>query len=336
MKYLLHYLFIPHHTNNHKPKVIHLDSWLLYLIVFLLFHMAVISVQRVNPQVLGFATDIFADQLLNLTNQKRIDSGLNPLVMNQQLSQAASLKASDMFSYNYWAHNSPEGKTPWDFINSSGYKYTVAGENLAKNFSNSQGVVDAWMASPTHKDNILKPNYQEVGFAIVNGVLNGEETTLVVQMFGASNSIAPVAQKETVQIDKLILSPTPTTKIAAGTSNTNQIVEIPPVATVSGNADQLSDSNLTNQVSQFQPRAVFAADTDQGLSIKPLIDRLTLTKRTSYIFIFLVLIVFILDMIMVNRKKVVRISGHNLAHILFLITILIILFIASPGSVLYE
>jgi hypothetical protein len=97
-----------------------------------------------------------------------------------------------MFAKNYWSHFAPDGASPWDFINGSGYRYEYAGENLAKNFLFSQGVVDAWMNSPTHRENILKKNYTEVGYAIVNGVMNGEETTLVVQMFGTplSPSIA--------------------------------------------------------------------------------------------------------------------------------------------------
>ena len=89
-----------------------------------------------------------------------------------------------MLAKNYWAHFAPDGKTPWDFILNSGYQYEYAGENLAKNFLFSDGVVSAWMNSQTHRDNILKSNYTEVGYAIVNGTLNGEQTTLVVQLFG--------------------------------------------------------------------------------------------------------------------------------------------------------
>jgi len=99
------------------------------------------------------------------------------------LASAAHQKAEDMFRKNYWSHYAPDGTTPWDFILGSGYKYEYAGENLAKNFLFSQGVVDAWMNSPSHRENILRSEYSEVGLAVVNGVLNGEQTTLVVQTF---------------------------------------------------------------------------------------------------------------------------------------------------------
>lgn len=188
MASLVTHFFFPHTSNNHRAKALHVDTLFVYLVLFVIFRFGLQTTHRMFPDVLGYATDIHVEQLLASTNQKRQEQGLSPLSLNEKLSAAAAQKAVDMLSKNYWAHNSPDGKTPWDFIVSSGYRYTVAGENLAKNFSNSAGVVDAWMASPTHRDNILKSSYQEVGFAVVNGVLNGEETTLVVQMFGASST----------------------------------------------------------------------------------------------------------------------------------------------------
>jgi len=107
---------------------------------------------------LGFATDISIQALLKDTNDKRIENGLQPLTLNDQLNQAAAGKAADMFGNNYWAHISPSGKTPWDFILGANYQYVYAGENLAKDFQDSQGVVDAWMNSPSHKENLLNSN----------------------------------------------------------------------------------------------------------------------------------------------------------------------------------
>jgi hypothetical protein len=80
----------------------------------------------------------------------------------------------------------------------AGYQYEYAGENLAKNFLFSKNVVEAWMDSPTHRENVLRPEYTDVGFAVVNDVLNGEETTLVVQMFGKplKNTTASVVENK--------------------------------------------------------------------------------------------------------------------------------------------
>lgn len=117
-----------------------------------------------------------------------MEQGLKPLNLNENLSLAALEKAEDMFSHGYWAHNAPDGTTPWKFIYEADYNYLYAGENLARDFNDSSSVVSAWMKSKTHRDNILNANYQDIGFAVVNGKLNGKETTLVVQMFGAEQS----------------------------------------------------------------------------------------------------------------------------------------------------
>src|SRR3989338_2025054 len=158
------HFFIPYSGNNHRAKAIHIDVLFVYLLLLIVFQNGLKLGHKIFPDVLGYATDIHVEQLLSGTNQKRQEQGLSPLNLNSELSAAAAAKAVDMFAKNYWAHNNPEGKTPWDFIVSSGYRYTVAGENLAKNFGNSGGGVDAWMASPTPRDNLLKESYRDVWF----------------------------------------------------------------------------------------------------------------------------------------------------------------------------
>src|SRR5207253_1856778 len=110
------------------------------------------------------ATNISTDALLTFTNQKRQDDGIAPLHISSELSSAASAKAADMFAKDYWAHNSPDGTTPWFFFQKVGYNYVYAGENLAKDFDNSEGVINGWMGSPSHRENMLNGKYDEVGF----------------------------------------------------------------------------------------------------------------------------------------------------------------------------
>lgn len=190
IKRLLHHLFIPSISNNYRARILRHDFLALYLL--LAFSLVALSKHPI-PQlsnVLGFATDISSQKLLELTNQERAKQNLQPLSYNSKLAIAAQKKAADMFTHDYWAHYSPQGRTPWDFVLDSGYSYEYVGENLAKNFLFSNNVVTAWMNSPTHRENIIKPEYTEVGFAVVNGVLAGEETTLVVQMLGKPQSKA--------------------------------------------------------------------------------------------------------------------------------------------------
>jgi len=287
----LRHLFIPHHTNNHHARVLHVDAMFVYLLAFVLFRLLLSLGHAQFPDVLGFATDIRVEQLFSAINAKRAEAGLGALVLDQRLSRAAALKAQDMFANNYWAHNAPNGKTPWEFVTVAGYRYRVAGENLAKNFSVSSGVIDAWMASSTHRENIMRGDYKDIGFAVVNGVLGGEETTLVVQMFGAGDS------QLAYQIKPAIL-----TQTAAATA--------PP------SLAQAPTLGLTD---------VF---------VRPIVDISGLSKRVTMGFAGLILVFVVLDGWYVYRKKIVRVSGHSLGHMVFFIMIILLLQIATRGSVL--
>lgn len=185
----LHDLFFPHFHNNYRSRLLHHKS-LVFAIIFLFASSFILSTVRTSlPAVLGIATDITSQGLLVLTNEKRQLDNAGPLISNPQLNEAASQKASNMFLENYWAHNSPSGKTPWVFIKNSGYQYVYAGENLAKGFTNSKDVIDTWMASSSHKENMLSKNYKDVGFAVKEGKLLGEETVLIVEMFGNTTAL---------------------------------------------------------------------------------------------------------------------------------------------------
>src|SRR5690242_9037034 len=104
---ILRHLFIPHHTNNHRAKVLHVDALLTYVLLFAVFNLGVRILHRSVPDVLGYATDIHVEQLLSGTNAKRQEAGLGAVTLNSQLSAAAAAKAADMFAKGYWAHNSP-------------------------------------------------------------------------------------------------------------------------------------------------------------------------------------------------------------------------------------
>src|SRR3989304_4267883 len=143
----LSHLFLPRESNNYRAKLLHHNILFLF-IIFIFASSFLLEIIGVNfPSVLGIQTNITVDQLLVLTNEKRAELGLPPLTLSTQLSTAAMLKAQDMLEKDYWAHNSPDGKTPWVFIKETGYNYTYAGENLAKGFNSAEDGVNAWMAS---------------------------------------------------------------------------------------------------------------------------------------------------------------------------------------------
>lgn len=184
-------LIFPHPKNNHRAKFLHFRTF--FVVISILFLSSFFFNSKVNPftnQLKAFS-DISTQELLKFTNIKRAENGLPGLTSNALLEEAASKKADDMFEKDYWAHDSPDGVTPWVFIKNAGYDYVYAGENLARGFANSEDIVNAWMASPHHRENILSENFNEVGFAVKSGELNGENTFLVVQEFG-NRTIVPV------------------------------------------------------------------------------------------------------------------------------------------------
>lgn len=155
-------------------------------------------------------------------NKIRVNYGLDPLVENPKLDIAALLKAQDMIEKDYFNHYSPEGKAPWDWIASAKYDYKYAGENLALNFFNDQETVQAWLNSPSHKENILNPNYKETGVAILSGSTSTtkESRTVVVQMFGAEKQIVAKPQAFTTTTKPLIQTTVSTTLKTTTTINT--------------------------------------------------------------------------------------------------------------------
>ncbi len=322
---ILHHWLVPHEGNNHRSKALHHEALLFYVLLLAVFNLSVRVLHEKAPDILGYATDIRVEQLFADTNAKRAQAGLAPLTLNSVLSQAAAAKASDMFANNYWAHTSPAGRTPWDFIIGAGYKYTLAGENLAKNFQTSDGVVEAWMNSPTHKANIVKDGYREIGFAVVNGVLNGEETTLVVQMFGTTN--APIALAPKVEVSPPApkpVSPEVVNEPLALSESPEALTVVPTEAVV---------EEVPVVLPKFTPPLVNGLSFERVIKV-PKINIEALTGTVTFVIVGLLIGLFAVDAFIVQKKHVVRLAGHNIAHIVFLGTTVIGGLAITRGSLL--
>ena len=131
------------------------------------------------------AADITASAVIKLTNEARKVANIAELKKSDLLTRAAQDKADDMIAKDYFAHVSPEGKTPWDWMNKNNYNYRFAGENLAINFTTVKEQQKAWMDSELHRKNILNSDYTEIGVAAKQGIIEGNKTMVVVQMFGS-------------------------------------------------------------------------------------------------------------------------------------------------------
>lgn len=182
---------VPHRHNQYRPHAIRRYS--LIAIIIVTFSVYFVHNTITTGDVLGSHATITPQALLVTANSAREQNGLDELSLNSQLNQAAYSKAQDMLTRQYWSHVSPDGVQPWKWISDVRYNYSQAGENLARGFTTSDGVTSAWLASPEHRANVLGSSYRDVGFAAVEGTLNGKDTMVVVAMYGAPVDVASVA-----------------------------------------------------------------------------------------------------------------------------------------------
>lgn len=309
-KFQFMYHFLPHPQEKVRATLLSNKSMMMYCVAIIVVALIFRMLPKLLPGVLGYASDINVRDLLEYTNQQRKESGLNTLVLNESLTKAAENKARDMFKNGYWAHVSPLGTEPWDFILGQDYDYVYAGENLAKNFSNSKEVVGAWMDSPSHRENLLNKNYDEIGFAVVNGVMDGYETTLVVQMFGRPRNLDAMATKD--EEDRILRQ---ITDVAA--SDLAQA----PAAEVAFNPE----TPILTPQTQF----------DQGPRVLPIIDVSTAAKGISFAFGGFVSLLLFLDIWYSRKMGILKFNGHTFAHLTLLLLVLVsIWFVLKPGAVL--
>jgi len=199
-----------HHTHNKH----YVKAYWPYLPIFAVLALGIFFnsfLARANHSVLGYATSISPEVLLQETNGERTTRHEAALTLNAQLSAAAQAKANDMATRNYWSHETPDGKQPWSFIETAGYQYEAAGENLAYGFGTSEQVITAWMNSPKHRENILNAVYQDVGFATANVAdFQGQgPVTIIVAEYGEPLGMINPATNDTTS-----------TPVVLGTSST--------------------------------------------------------------------------------------------------------------------
>lgn len=212
------HFFLPHESNNHRPHAIRPHALKIYSIALITIKLALTGfLYVIYPNEAQFA-QLTESKMFELTNTDRQEQGLPALKLNQTLVKAARAKAQDMFTKNYFDHTSPDGKKFWQWFKEAGYAYTTAGENLAMDFTTAESANSALMASPSHRANILKSAYTEVGYAVAQGNLLGEKTTVLVEYFGNPVSRLAVAQKPVPQ----------------PTSPQPEEQKTPPAATVAG------------------------------------------------------------------------------------------------------
>lgn len=108
-------------------------------------------------------------ELLSIINQKRAENGAGPLELDDSLTAVAFSHSLDMVQRNFFDHNNPDGLSPFDRMGNHGISYSSAAENIAAGQETPEEVIESWMVSDGHRENILNPVYTKIGIGIARG-----------------------------------------------------------------------------------------------------------------------------------------------------------------------
>ncbi|HEY4525783.1 MAG TPA: CAP domain-containing protein [Candidatus Paceibacterota bacterium] len=236
---------VPTERNQFLPHALSPASFVVYFVLTIILILSPAYVRRLQLATLENTPSFTGEEIVKLINASRVALSLPVLRTNPTLIGAANDKGTDIFTKQYFAHVSPENKTPWDFLRGKNYTYTLAGENLALDYPTATEAHVGFMNSPTHRANILNPLYTEVGVAVMQGVYNGQSSILVVEYFGrpkvkVAKATAPPPAKTT--IPKTVAAPLPT--LPAATSS--QVATSSNVATTTPvNPDSITSTITT-------------------------------------------------------------------------------------------
>lgn len=256
--------FIPHDGNDYKPHILQKTAVVLMgVLVLLSFTLANLhALLWMNSNWL--VGTILPAVVVDLTNENRDTDSLGTLSRSSTLDQAAQLKAEHMAKHEYFAHYAPDGTSPWYFFDSVSYEYVHAGENLAVHFSDSDEVVEAWMKSPSHRENIMNGKYTEIGVGTARGEYQGYPTIFVVQLFGTpANAPIAVATSEPV-----VPEPAPVVALAEPEPEVLPVVETPAEVV----SEPVEEPVITEPVA-----------TEPAVEVLPEVEPIEITEDTTLV-----------------------------------------------------
>ncbi len=312
--------FIPNESNSYKPHFFEFRSIVIIGIVIIVLSFGAFALQTYIITNHNLTAAVIASALVDLTNTDRSVSGTHMLAVNPLLVEAARLKAEDMATASYFAHTSPEGKSPWHWFALAGYDFSYAGENLAVRFSDSVDVERAWMNSPTHRANIVNEKFTEIGIATAEGMYEGQPAVFVVQMFGtpAAHDEEPIAVIESV----------PDT-VADVLGAESSVVENRPLQAVILENDSFIATNKTADVAPV----LAAATSNSSVS---LLQKLATSPRTLLNTLYVVMggAIAVLLALFVGIEPKRQYPVHVFMGVMLIVLMASILFLyefASPG-----
>lgn len=245
--------FLPSHHNAYRPHVLR-SNWLgIFLAIVLAAEGFMVANLVARQSSQSFLAAVVSGDIIALTNEERITERVGTLTENAKLTAAAQAKADDMAAKGYFSHVGPDGKEPWTWISEAQYDYKYAGENLAVRFVDSSDVVKAWIASPSHRANLVKGVYTDIGIGVANGTYQGQPAIFVVQYFGKPVSVAatvavPPTPKPVVAVTNTSATPTTPEFVPAKPTVVPQAAPKPEVVAASPTpAPQVEGAAVTAQ-----------------------------------------------------------------------------------------
>ncbi len=306
--------FVPHKVNNYKPHIFReVSVFAILATVVALFLVAVSGRILIGTD---FTALVLPKVLVDYANQDRDEKNYRHLAINPVLQKAAQLKANHMAEKGYFAHKSPDGKTPWYWFKEVGYDFIYAGENLAVNFSDSVDVNAAWMNSPGHKANIMNENFTEIGIATAQGLYQGRTTTFVVQLFGKPAEAQTVVSPTKTTVKKVVEKP-----VASSTSSAVLSESVSSEVLAENGTNELFVS-ATNKV----PEKAGSAATTSNPKVKysNFFERALLSPEKSLSILYsLIALMVILGL---GFTTFVEFRAHNLRMVLLAMGLLVIIF----------
>jgi hypothetical protein len=342
----IHDYVFPHKGNAYTPHIFRAGSLAFLVLGVLVLQAAYFTqINFVFPKT-NFLAAVLPSALVDLTNTDRASNNLGPVGPNTTLDQAAQAAADDMANKGYFAHVSPTGTTPWNWLNQVGYQYQYAGENLAVNFTDSDQVETAWMNSPTHRANILKSQYTQVGVGVANGTYEGKDATFVVQFFAAPEPTGTSAATQT-----------PVQESASSTTSRSSVIALASTTGTAEVSNTIKTSTTTQQVlgtetsHTSQDVAENAVSSSSPASSTPVVSiasqkgpqagigaffaQVTTSPRQTIIYIFatltaLVLVLLIIELSVKARLKYVEMTSGGFAFLILLLVVLVFNVVSTP------
>ena len=119
-----------------------------------------------------FNLEEYVGRVIDLVNEERANVGLPELKEDKRLDAVAQGHSEDMAENDFFDHTNLQGKSPFDRLSDNNIRFMAAGENIAWGHTSPEEVVEGWMESTGHRENILSENFGKIGVGIAESSYN--------------------------------------------------------------------------------------------------------------------------------------------------------------------